>query len=51
MIIALTLFLVFYIYNDIINHHHIYFVVCAILLILIGYYMAMSEQIQMFNNL
>lgn len=51
MLTVLGLFLGLYISSDIISHFHVYYVVCAILLFLIGYYQSMSEQIQMFNNL
>ncbi|CAD8200084.1 unnamed protein product [Paramecium octaurelia] len=51
MMIMFGLFLGFYISTDLITHYAIFYICCCMLILLLGYYLAMSEQIQMFNNL
>ncbi|CAD8103907.1 unnamed protein product [Paramecium primaurelia] len=51
MLIMLGLFLAFYIASGLVTHFAIFYICCCMLILLLGYYWAMSEQIQMFNNL
>ncbi|CAD8179034.1 unnamed protein product [Paramecium octaurelia] len=51
MFIMLGFFLGFYIASDLVTHFAIFYICCCMLILLLGYYLAMKEQIQMFNNL
>ncbi|CAD8190865.1 unnamed protein product [Paramecium octaurelia] len=51
MFIMLGFFLGFYIASDLVTHFAIFYICCCMLILLLGYYLAMREQIQMFNNL